>query len=401
MITDKSSPASALLPLDDPEPPTPPTTTTTNQDDDDDDDDDDYDDAVTPPLLDPTERRPTMPATTNTTAPPILPGRKLATALYLATTALLFADQNLLAPNLSAIASEFGFDDDERDERLGGDIAIAFFMVGLPASFLVGCLADVVERRGLLFLLVVLVGEGACLATYFAATTFRRLYWCRALTGVGVGGALPLVYSVLGDCYEPRERGRASSAIGVGCGVGISIGQGVSGFLGPRYGWRAPFLVVSIPAIMFALLVYMCVPEVERCAGEMRALELELGGVFSPTEDGGAGLRRRNDDDERPEIEGDEREVEMTGGIDSRTRTTMVAGDAPDQGLYVQLGDQYSPGDSSCSIPGSTGDIVFRGRITKYSNEYIHPHVHTLRTLLRCPSVLCCIFQGAPGCIPW
>ena len=64
-----------------------------------------------------------------------------------------------------------------------------------------GCLADVVKRRGLLFLVVVLVEEGACLAMNFYATTFRRLYWCRALAGVRVGGALPLVHSVLGDCY--------------------------------------------------------------------------------------------------------------------------------------------------------------------------------------------------------
>ena len=121
--------------------------------------------------------------------------RKVATALYLLTTSLLFADQNLLAPNLSAIADEFQFDDIERDKRLGGDIAIAFFMVGVPASFIVGCLADVMERRSLLFLWVILIGEGACLATYFVST-YRQLYWCRAFTGCSVGGALPLIYSV-------------------------------------------------------------------------------------------------------------------------------------------------------------------------------------------------------------
>ena len=64
--------------------------------------------------------------------------RRLATTLYLLTTSLLFADQNLMSPNLSAIAEEFGFDDNTRDKKLGGDIAIAFFMVGVPASFLVG-----------------------------------------------------------------------------------------------------------------------------------------------------------------------------------------------------------------------------------------------------------------------
>lgn len=47
--------------------------------------------------------------------------RRLATILYLLTTALLFADQNLLSPNLSAIAAEFGLDDIERDKKLGGE----------------------------------------------------------------------------------------------------------------------------------------------------------------------------------------------------------------------------------------------------------------------------------------
>jgi hypothetical protein len=55
-----------------------------------------------------------MPTLT-TLAPIIRSGLKHATSVYLITAALLFADQNLLAPNLSAIASKFGLDYDERD----------------------------------------------------------------------------------------------------------------------------------------------------------------------------------------------------------------------------------------------------------------------------------------------
>ena len=163
--------------------------------------------------------------------------RKLATTLYLLTTSLLFADQNLLSPNLSDIAHEFNLDDLERDKQLGGDIAIAFFMIGVPASFIVGCLADIYHRRSLLFLFVILVGESACMATYWV-TTYHQLYWCRALTGCSVGGALPLIYSVLGDYYSSNERGWVSGAISMGCGIGISLGQGVAGVLGPKFGWR-------------------------------------------------------------------------------------------------------------------------------------------------------------------
>ena len=179
-----------------------------------------------------TNRGQTIPRSTS-----IKNQRTLATTLYLLTTSLLFADQNLLSPNLSAIATEFNLDELQRDVKLGGDIAIAFFMIGVPASFIVGCIADVTERRSLLFLWVILIGEGACMATYWVVT-YEQLYWCRALTGCSVGGALPLIYSVLGDYYTPNERGWVSGAISMGCGIGISFGQGIAGVLGPRYGWR-------------------------------------------------------------------------------------------------------------------------------------------------------------------
>ncbi|KAL7534069.1 hypothetical protein ACHAXR_005618 [Thalassiosira sp. AJA248-18] len=327
--------------------------------------------------------------------------RKLATALYLLTTSLLFADQNLMAPNLSAIADEFQFDDIERDKKLGKYIAIAFFMVGVPASFIVGCLADVMEKRSLLFLCVILVGEGACLSTFFV-TTYRQLFWCRALTGCSVGGALPLIYSVLGDYYEPRERGWVSGAISMGCGIGISIGQGAAGILGPRFGWRMPFLIVSMPAMITAVIVWMCIPEVERGAGERRSLNIEA-------------LHRIDE-----VLEDEEREIEMAPSMDNdglsehsnndansckmrkttNSRTMLVTGDSPKQGLYIQLENQDSSGSSSSGTPTNTRCRFFP-RLANYYQESIHPHTQTLKTLLQCPSVLLAVFQGAPGCVPW
>ncbi len=86
--------------------------------------------------------------------------RRWTLLLYAITSVLLFADQNLLAPNLTAAAEEFGFDDNERDKKLGGDIALAFFILGAPASFIVGCLADSDNyKRSFLFGLIVLIGE--------------------------------------------------------------------------------------------------------------------------------------------------------------------------------------------------------------------------------------------------
>ncbi|EFN57703.1 hypothetical protein CHLNCDRAFT_142913 [Chlorella variabilis] len=87
------------------------------------------------------------------------------TALFTATAALLYADQNLLAPNLTAIAEDFGFDDQQRDRLLGGFIAAAFFGVGAPAALLFGWLSDRVNRCRLLFAAVMLVSSIVQLST--------------------------------------------------------------------------------------------------------------------------------------------------------------------------------------------------------------------------------------------
>jgi hypothetical protein len=57
--------------------------------------------------------------------------------LFSLTAALLYADQNLLAPNLTEAARFFGFNDKQRDELLGGAVMAAFFLVGAPAALLV------------------------------------------------------------------------------------------------------------------------------------------------------------------------------------------------------------------------------------------------------------------------
>jgi len=61
--------------------------------------------------------------------------RRLATALYLLTTSLLFADQNLLSPNLTAIATEFNFSDNQRDKKTRWGYRHSLFYGGRPRLF--------------------------------------------------------------------------------------------------------------------------------------------------------------------------------------------------------------------------------------------------------------------------
>jgi hypothetical protein len=67
-------------------------------------------------------------------------------ASFSITMQLRFADQNLMAPKLSDIADKFGFNEEDHNRKLGGHIALAFFLLGAPASFIVGCLVDTSDR---------------------------------------------------------------------------------------------------------------------------------------------------------------------------------------------------------------------------------------------------------------
>ncbi len=102
----------------------------------------------------------------------------------------LFADQNLMAPNLTQIGNEFGFTPTERDSRLGGDISLMFWMLGGLITIAIGYLTDLIKRKTL-FIWTIIIGELPCLLTGFVRT-YEQFFWMRALTGIAIGGALPI-----------------------------------------------------------------------------------------------------------------------------------------------------------------------------------------------------------------
>lgn len=203
-----------------------------------------------------------------------MPRRRLLIFLYTLGLALLHTDYNLIAPNLTQIADDFGFTEDERDTKLGGQIALAFFLCGVPSSFFAGWLCDKIDQRALIFSIVIMIGELACFATYFV-NSFASLITLRSITGMAIGASLPCVYSVLGDVFRSEGRNASSGLIATSIGIGLGIGQAISGYLGPRFGWKLPFLVVSIPSFFVAFSTMMFLPEPKRGAVEEAVIEME------------------------------------------------------------------------------------------------------------------------------
>jgi AAHS family 4-hydroxybenzoate transporter-like MFS transporter len=93
------------------------------------------------------------------------------------------------------------------------------------------------------------------------STTFTEIAICRALSGVGLGGAVPSALA-FGCEYAPQ---RMRATVTTGIWLALPLGGMLSGFTGiwliPHYGWTILFMVGGIVPLIVAALAYMVLPE--------------------------------------------------------------------------------------------------------------------------------------------
>lgn len=173
----------------------------------------------------------------------------------------LFADQNLMAPNLKNIAKSLSIESQsDIDTYLGGVIPASFFILGGLVSLSMGYLSQKFPRKNLLIAAVIL-GEVPCFLTGFA-NTYNEFLIYRTLCGFGLGGVFPILFSIIGDYFTTKSRVIATGYVSLAMGLGISIGQLLGGILGqsdPENGWRMSFFVLSAPSFLIvALYAFFC-----------------------------------------------------------------------------------------------------------------------------------------------
>ncbi len=228
--------------------------------------------------------------------------------------------------------------------------------------------------------------------TYFT-TTYTGLYVTRALTGFSVGGALPLLSSVLGDWYKPEERSAVMAYVGIGTGIGIAFGQGVSGFFGPKYGWRVPFLIVSIPALLVALLVITTVVDPVRGGSEQS--NYRNGSTSTITNESVT-------DNTNPTTQVGSTSYDNFTENPAQIKTPITQAPfeikcygSKDEGVHNFDSD---PDLNRNDIPKKT---CFASFISIFKLSAYSEHLKTTKNLFTSKTVILILLQGAPGCIPW
>lgn len=167
---------------------------------------------------------------------------------------LVALDQTIIATALTAIVDEF------HNYDALGFIVTAYLLTSTVMVPIAGKLSDMYGRRPMLLIGVAVFVIGSLLSGI--APNVEWLVADRAFQGIGGGIIMANAFTVVGDLFSPRERGRWQGFIGAVFGVSSAVGPLLGGWLtdginilGVTTDWRWTFFInIPVGIIAFAAI---------------------------------------------------------------------------------------------------------------------------------------------------
>ena len=166
-----------------------------------------------------------------------------------------FIDRQLLSILQEAIKTELLL----TDAQLGLLTGFAFAMFYVTAGVPIARLADRSNRRNIVAASVGLWSFMTAISGF--VQNYAQLLLARIGVGIGEAGGSPPSHSIVSDIFPKEQRASALSFYSTGVNLGIMFGFLFGGWLNEFFGWRAAFLVIGVPGIILAGIVFATVPE--------------------------------------------------------------------------------------------------------------------------------------------
>jgi MFS family permease len=110
--------------------------------------------------------------------------------------------------------------------------------------------------------------------------TFLQLVAARIGVGIGEAGCTPPALSLIADTVPKEKRATAVSVYMLGAPIGAVMGLAIGGLAADAFGWRAAFMVVGAPGLLFALLALTTLREPRRAMVKMTAAQIAEAPTF-------------------------------------------------------------------------------------------------------------------------
>ncbi len=157
-------------------------------------------------------------------------------------------DQTIVATALPTIGRQF------EDVTNLSWVITAYLLSSTAVAPVYGTLSDIYGRRAMIILSLTLFLVGSVLCAI--APNLLTLILARALQGIGGGGILPLVQTVISDVVTPRERGQYQayfSSVWVAAGIG---GPVLGGLFAEHLHWSVIFWI-NLPLGVLSLVLLL------------------------------------------------------------------------------------------------------------------------------------------------
>jgi len=197
------------------------------------------------------------------TDPAVRADRWYVLAVLTIVYALNIADRFSISTLIEPIRLELHLSDSGVAFVTGVALALFYVTVGIP----IAALADRANRRNILAVAIAVWSGMTALCGL--AQNYWQLLLARFAVGIGEAGGTPPSTSILADKFPASRRPMALTIFALGACIGAWLGSSVAGAAAERSGWRAAFLVLGIPGLVVAVVVWLTVREPSR--GELDA----------------------------------------------------------------------------------------------------------------------------------
>jgi predicted MFS family arabinose efflux permease len=181
---------------------------------------------------------------------PTLPGRTVA--LFAAASGLAVANVYYSQPLLQAIAGTFGTGSGT------ASLLVTLGQIGYAAGLaLLVPLGDVVERRRLVTVLLLVVAAGQAVAA--GAWSFGVLAGATVVVALSAVVA-PILVAFAATLAPPAERGRVAGTVLGGVLAGVLLARTAGGLVAQVGGWRSVYALASAAMVALALVLSRSLP---------------------------------------------------------------------------------------------------------------------------------------------